>query len=333
LNQIFDEYNLGNYEDRILLYWDVNYYNIRKTCINNNFWGDSFFPQYHLYPNDAFDYLQIWLPSKSTMSAETLYFDALDFFANEDYTAAVVAFKDLIENHAETPFAQAAMHELFALEQFTNNDFVTLHNYFVSFTESDSTLYDKAQFLATRCNVRQKEWDAAINWYENRIENPPSYPDSVFAVIDLGEIHLLMEEDDEFELKARPVTRFPQLRPQSRAAFETKKTELLATLPQINKTKTEFPLANGNSNGALGQNIPNPATESTTVVYEIYTEGTVEISIYNILGQLIQTIPQGFKKEGVYQVEISLVNIPTGVYSYALFVDGERIDSKKLIKN
>ena len=276
----------------------------------------------------------IWDPTKSLQftpcPAEIIYNSGLNYFSEENYVSAEASFKDLIENHTETPFALAAMHELFALQQFTNQDFASLHNYFASFTEADSTLYDKAQFLATRCNVKSKQYTPAIDWYENRIENPPSYQDSVFAVIDVGEIYLLMEQDDELELKARPISRFPELRPKTRVAFEKTKADLLATLPQKQTTKPRQPLANGNTKGALGQNIPNPATESTIIVYELFSDGFAEIKIYNILGQIVQTEKLGVKKEGVYQTEISLKNLPSGIYNYALFVNGVRVDSKKM---
>ena len=56
-------------------------------------------------------------------------------------------------------------------------------------------LFNVAAFLATRCHVQERNWQPAIDWYEDRIENPPSYQDSVFAVIDLGDIHLMMAAD------------------------------------------------------------------------------------------------------------------------------------------
>ena len=97
-----------------------------------------------------------------------------------------------------------------AIRHFTDNDFASLHNYFSGFTPADSTLYEKAQFLATKCNIKNKQWQPAIGWYEARIAEPPSYPDSIFAVIDLGDIHLMMEADNEnIELKSRPVVVTP----------------------------------------------------------------------------------------------------------------------------
>jgi hypothetical protein len=175
-----------------------------------------------------------------------------------------------------------------------------------------------------------QNWQPAIDWYEDRIENPPSYPDSIFAVIDLGDIHLMMENDS---LKAGRVLRFPNLIPKSKKEYEENKAELLATLPKIDKQQPQHPLAETGKKGILNQNIPNPANGSTTIVYDVIEAGTVELRLYNQLGQLLQSLPQGTKKEGSYRTEISLVGLPAGMYHYILFINGEKADGKKLIVN
>jgi hypothetical protein len=227
------------------------------------------------------------------------------------------------------------MHELFALKQNTNNDFATLRGYYATFTDANSSLYDVAQFMATRCNVMDKKWQPAIDWYENRIANPPSYPDSVFAVIDLGDIHLRMEADTTgLQSKSRPVTfiRFPNIKPKSKADYEQNRSALLATLPQKSGLQTEQPVLYGaNHKGILYQNIPNPATKSTTIVYELFEKGSVEVRIYNSLGQLIQTALPGVQDQGMYEIEISLERIPSGLYQYALYIDNIKVDSRKLV--
>ena len=93
------------------------------------------------------------------------------------------------------------------------------------------------------------------------------------------------------------------------------------------------PFAEPGKKGVLRQNIPNPATGSTTVVYDVVEEGAVELRLYNQLGQLLQALPQGTQKPGSYRIEISLVGLPSAMYHYILFVEGEKADAKKLIVN
>jgi hypothetical protein len=88
--------------------------------------------------------------------------------------------------------------------------------------------------------VKEKIWQPAIDWYENRIENPPSYQDSVFAVIDLGDIHLMMEADSINGAKSGKANyRLEEIKPKSKQAYEENKATLLATLPQKSKSKTD----------------------------------------------------------------------------------------------
>ena len=172
---------------------------MRQRDISSNYWGENFVHNEDIYPAYAFFTDSIWYPSKSGTpprgADETLYQTGLSYFSNEDFPNAEAAFKEVIETYPDSRFAIAAMHELFALQQFTNNDFYNLYAYYDAVALLDSNLFDIAEFLKTRCHIKEKNWQPAIDWYENRIENPPSYQDSIFAVIDLGNIHLLMEQD------------------------------------------------------------------------------------------------------------------------------------------
>ncbi|MCL2291153.1 MAG: hypothetical protein FWC34_10735 [Bacteroidetes bacterium] len=290
----------------------------------------------NIYPSKQFITAPVWDPQGTpcTSGGKVLYETGIEYFADENYTAAKTAFIELIETYPDDPFAIASLHELFALEQFLDNDYATLGNYYAAFTPADSTLFDVADFLATRCNVVGKNWQPAIDWYENRIENPPSYQDSVFAVIDLGDIHLMMEADTIGGAKSgtpRWHYRLTDIKPHSKQEHEINK----ATLPQIKsqKPQTAYSIPQTNKKGALGQNVPNLATGITTIDFEIYAEGAVEIAIYNIAGQLVKSLPQGTLAEGSYQTKITVAGMPVGMYHYALFINGERTDAKKMIVN
>jgi len=342
-NQIIDEDNLGNDYDDPLIYWDMAYTppKVLMQNVNFNYWGNNFDPLDDLYHPKLFICDSIWAPGKSTASFlnedEILYQTGLTSFAEEDYTNAETIFKELIETYPQSHFAIAALHELLALEHFLYNDFETLQNYFASISLSDTALLNTAEFLATRCHVKERNWQPAIDWYEYRIENPPSYQDSVFAVIDLGNIHLMMEADTASPAgaKARPACHYhlADIKPRSRQEYETNRSNLLATLPQIKKPHTTYLMPQTDKKGSLAQSVPNPTTGMTMIPYEIYSEGAVEIRIYSALGQLVQALPQGMLKKGGYQTKISFAEFPAGIYHYVLFVNGERTDAKKMVVN
>jgi len=348
-NRIFKNSNDNIY--RVSFWWDFTGLTWTLYDIMHNCWGLNFNHITDLYDYSVLKWNPRWLCEliswpRMQGADETLYETALEYFANEDYFNAETTFKELIETYPESQFAIAALHELFALEQFTNNDFAALQSYFTSIAPEDTMLFNAADFLATRCYVKDKIWQPAIDWYEYRIENPPSYQDSIFAVIDLGDIHLKMEAEMAADTTngngefAKVMYRFrPDLKLQSKKEYEEKKTALLATLPQIKKPQTDHPQTpqtgkpQTDKKGALGQNTPNPATGITTIGYDIYTEGIVEIKIYNMLGQVMQTLSQGKQQPGSYQAKVTVSGMPAGIYHYALFVNGEKVDAKKMVVN
>ena len=81
-----------------------------------------------------------------------------------------------------------------------------------------------------------------IYGYGEAIYPPASYQNSVFAVIDLGDFHLMMEADTAGK-GAKGATacyyRFENIKPKSKQEYETNKADLLATLLQIKKPQTE----------------------------------------------------------------------------------------------
>lgn len=84
----------------------------------------------------------------------------------------------------------------------------------------------------------------------------------------------------------------------------------------------------------IKQNYPNPFNASTTIEYYLPTAGSVTLDIYNILGQKINTIDEGFKKSGYQQItwngtDYDNNTVASGIYFYRLKA-GDYIISKKM---
>ena len=81
----------------------------------------------------------------------------------------------------------------------------------------------------------------------------------------------------------------------------------------------------------LGQNIPNPFENSTVIPYFISeeTEGMAFIRVFDLNGKQIQEFKLATK--GMSQVEFVTGNLPAGIYSYSLFVNDEKVDSKQMV--
>jgi hypothetical protein len=82
--------------------------------------------------------------------------------------------------------------------------------------------------------------------------------------------------------------------------------------------------------GWLGQNIPNPAHQTTSIQYTIPTDA---LSARLVITDQKGTIIRQFENfgAGTSQIEIPTSQLATGIYTYTLYINGEKADSKQMI--
>ncbi len=80
----------------------------------------------------------------------------------------------------------------------------------------------------------------------------------------------------------------------------------------------------------LYQNYPNPFNTTTTIKYNIQESSHVTLKIYNLAGQEIETLVNGFQTKDEYQIKWITQQLPSGIYFYRLQA-GEFTETKKLI--
>jgi hypothetical protein len=84
------------------------------------------------------------------------------------------------------------------------------------------------------------------------------------------------------------------------------------------------------NNYSLDQNFPNPFNPSTTINYAIPKSGNVSIKVYNIIGEEVSTIQNGYKDAGYYSVNFDASKLSSGIYVYKIF-SGTFSDVKKMM--
>jgi hypothetical protein len=72
----------------------------------------------------------------------------------------------------------------------------------------------------------------------------------------------------------------------------------------------------------LTQNYPNPFNPSTSISFTLPQAGNVKLSVYNLLGQEVQTLINGFKEDGIHTVNFEAKNLNSGIYLYKLEANG-----------
>lgn len=85
----------------------------------------------------------------------------------------------------------------------------------------------------------------------------------------------------------------------------------------------------------LFQNYPNPFSPKTIIEYYLPKDGKVEINIYNILGQKVKTLVDGYQKAGFRKIiwdgkDQNEKEVASGIYFYRLKKETE-IQTKKMI--
>jgi hypothetical protein len=80
----------------------------------------------------------------------------------------------------------------------------------------------------------------------------------------------------------------------------------------------------------LFQNYPNPFNPTTRIRYELPDRTSVALTVFDVLGRLIQVQAAGVKPAGVYEVPFDASGLPSGVYIYRLEA-GDFVETKRMV--
>ena len=81
----------------------------------------------------------------------------------------------------------------------------------------------------------------------------------------------------------------------------------------------------------LSQNYPNPFNPSTTITFSLPVNEIVSLSVYNMLGEEIQILQNGFLEAGIYSYNFNAEGLPSGVYFYKLETSTKILYRKMLL--
>ncbi len=329
-NDIFslgEEYyiRLRNYPDRFLE-------------ARRNYWGTTDIEEIytHLDPADKFIIEPICEePNTSYFPYISSEFDLLreayTYLGNEDYVNAEISFKNLIATYPETQEADQSISGLFICYKESEGNWDEFETYINNLLNQPgiSETSQKLWFsYLNLCKREKEEYDIAIANYESILENNPTYEDSCYAVIDIGNTYL------EAGNGGKSISgKYPELIPLSAELHQKKSRELLNSILTGKKIRSQKPEI---SKLILHQNYPNPYKHNTTISYAIPKSGTVSLKIYNIKGQLVKTVVNEHKEKGYY-TEIwdgrndNGKKLANGIYFYKIKIEGKSKVKKMLL--
>ena len=80
----------------------------------------------------------------------------------------------------------------------------------------------------------------------------------------------------------------------------------------------------------LSNNYPNPFNPSTDIKVSLAHAGVISLTVYNVLGQVVDVVDQGYKPAGQYLYNVNMDRFASGVYFYSLR-QGTNVITKKML--
>ena len=81
----------------------------------------------------------------------------------------------------------------------------------------------------------------------------------------------------------------------------------------------------------VGQNVPNPAVNMTTINYSLVQSSTVSLEVFDAAGKLVISQDYGTRAAGEHNIVLDVAALPAGLYNYSVIVNGAPV-TKQMIK-
>ena len=81
---------------------------------------------------------------------------------------------------------------------------------------------------------------------------------------------------------------------------------------------------------SLNNNYPNPFNPSTTISYSIRNDGYATLSVFDVLGNEVAQLENGYKSAGNYSYSFDASELTSGIYFYRIQA-GDFVETKKMI--
>lgn len=94
---------------------------------------------------------------------------------------------------------------------------------------------------------------------------------------------------------------------------------------RINNNSTEAA-----DNFILHQNYPNPFNPKTRISYEVRNSGYISFVVLDVLGNELMELVNQKQRAGIYNIELDLKDLPSGIYFYRIAVHSDKLSAGKL---
>ncbi|MCX6641592.1 MAG: T9SS type A sorting domain-containing protein [bacterium] len=307
--------------------------------VMGNYWG-TYPPQViYFYPMNSFifaPYLtsQVTVPpffygtsSLEDSTAYDLLVEALLAESEDNYALAYSKLTELVADYldVEDAICQALPHILSTGARI-DISYESMYGYFDDlYQQAPTTLLGKtARQVRNDCLVALQTFEDAISDYSTIASAPATIVDSVFAVSDLDQISLIMEE------LGLPGPMSISESPKSLEDYRVHEIELMAIL-DVNRGDVVPSGSLLPRSCTLAQNYPNPFNPTTILSYELQAASQVKLAVYDISGRLVVTLVDGWRDAGTHSITFDAAKLASGIYVYRLTADNFSASGKMVL--
>lgn len=260
---------------------------------------------------------------------------------------ALDSFREILNDklESEKQYWGICIDKVYNLSMILEEDINALLNYYeILYLSTPEYLTEEErtslQFILKnyqkKCHIKMKEYQEAADIVVERINNPVSTLDSLFAVMQLETIYMLSYLDSTGRGNL-VVTNYDKLAPKSLKEHNKKHKDhwkeiyILLGVGTSDELEQNLPAA-----PVLSGNYPNPFNPETKIVFSIPEDSKVNLSIYNIRGQKVRTLVNTKLEKGFHEIiwnskDNNRKSVASGVYFYKFDVNGKTKGVKKML--
>ncbi len=244
-------------------------------------------------------------PNVEILQSDERFYTALNAELAFDYPNASIIYRAILDEALMTEEAlrNSSIDGVFRCDFLVNQNFNEALSYFeekkVQYTLIDESFVKLIDTYIIKVKLIKKEYQDVIAILEERINNPTSAIDSLSAVLDL---EIVLKLADGELGKALVNTSLAQYRYKDLVEYEAqhhKHWDMLMDLSNLPKTDSFVERIPERMDV---MNYPNPFNPETTIRFGIPKSGNTEVKIYNIRGQLVKKLFDGYKEAGFHNV-------------------------------
>jgi len=233
-------------------------------------------------------------------------------------------FEKIVDDYSDTPVAVKALMKQATILRLLDEK-VSAKNLLDSKENSKDFKSMKTEIkkLRTKFKVADKEFKEAIKDITNLLKELKTDEEIAREIYNKGIIYLFGLEDEEAakEMFQIVIDLYPSTVVASSAAryLEVDITDEDLAKNNVGKTKQ-----------LLLTNYPNPFNPKTVIEYQLPESGFVSLKVFNMLGEVVETLVSKEQPAGKHSVEFDASDLSSGIYFYRIETNGKS-ENKKMI--